>query len=110
MYEHDRSKMFGKGPKDKNQDDDGSQSEEDQDNMTFGSRPPTAPQKNKTKDGQESKYQTPMQSSVYDADSSMVHMGAITVDKKNHLIGNAFQRPEDNFHHDQSPFNQTVIK
>lgn len=36
----------------------------------------------------------------------MVHMGAITVDKRNHLIGNAFQQPDLNFDQEQSPIKQ----
>jgi hypothetical protein len=35
-------------------------------------------------------------SSMDMADNSMVNMGAITVDKRNDLIGNAFQNPREN--------------
>ena len=69
--------------------------------MTFGSRPPTAPEKRSEKEGDE--YRTPMQDSNFDADNSMVHMGAITADRKNNLIGNAFQQPNFNVLDDSTP-------
>ena len=55
---------------------------EDKDELTFGSRPPTAPQKKKPNFDE---------SSSDFADSSLVMMGQITADRKNNLIGNAFQ-------------------
>ena len=53
----------------------------DDSEQTFGSRPPTAP----TKQRELNSPSTP-----YDPDNSMVNMGQVTADRKNHLIGNAF--------------------
>jgi hypothetical protein len=54
---------------------------EDGDELTFGSRPPTAPTKKK-------ELNSP--STPYDPDNSMVNMGQVTADRRNDLIGNAF--------------------
>lgn len=64
---------------------------EDKDELTFGSRPPTAPQKKKPNfDESASDF----------ADSSLVMMGQITADRKNNLIGNAFQLATKNTEYD----------
>ena len=74
----------------------------DEEQLTFGSRPPTAPEK-KQRD-EEMEMQTP---SVNLADNSMVHIGQITVDRKNHLLGNRFQDPSLN-QHDQSSTSEDI--
>ena len=61
---------------------------------TFGSRPPTAPEKKK-KGEDEMDMHTP---SLQMTDNSMVHIGQITVDRKNNLLGNRFQDPSLNQH------------
>lgn len=94
MYEHGRSREFKRHKEGKAKRADGESSSGDDNVMTFGSRPPTAPQKKK----QQNEFETPMQSAMDPADNSMVYMGAITVDKKNDLIGNAFQQPDKNIH------------
>ena len=68
------------------------QIEEDEEEMTFGSRPATA-QTNGSSRGRLNK--TPASPSDI-GDSSMVNIGLDTVDRKNKLIGNAFQNPSKN--------------
>jgi len=63
------------------------QDEIGEEQMTFGSRPATAQTDDKSgKKGLNKTLASP--SDI--ADNSMVHMGQVTVDRRNDLIGNAF--------------------
>lgn len=64
------------------------------DELTFGSRPPTAP-KRELKEEEDELDRTPAQ--TMGLDNSLVHMGMITADKRNFIIGNAFQNPQLNY-------------
>ena len=61
------------------------------DELTFGSRPPTAPEKVDKPDPK-----SPFTPGTDLADNSMVLIGQTTADRKNTLIGNQFQNPKQN--------------
>lgn len=62
--------------------------------MTFGSRPGTS----QTNAGKRNRLGMTPRSPSDIGDSSMVNIGLDTVDRKNKLIGNAFQNPNQNQH------------
>jgi len=81
----------------------------DKDELTFGSRPPTAPEQDKKRRDQESTY-TPSAKNIADnsmIENSMVNMGQITIDRKNDLLGNRFQDPSRNQHESEDTIKNT---
>ena len=81
MYGHGRTAQMKELAKN---DDENEMGEEE---MTFGSRPATAQTDDKSgKKGRNKRLASP--SDI--GESSMVHMGQVTVDRRNDLIGNAF--------------------
>ena len=89
MYEHGRTEQMNDLAKSRMKND---QNEDDDDEMTFGSRPATAQTDNRS--GRKLN-QTPASPSDI-GDNSMVNIGLDTIDKKNQLIGNVFQNPKNN--------------